>query len=170
MFGGIASSLERGIECPDYATYFDAMVVTESGRPRERKRAACLFERSAGDVAWRHGRERGDVIETREKRDLVLRMYMTAGNYDTSVIANEMYSQLKIFENGRSAAFELPGDPERHADGAECDQQKHHSHGQELGGERGACPHAGQCKGAPCDPGHSARSRRASRLPMFHGR
>lgn len=82
MFGGIASSLERGIECPDYATYFDAMVVTESGRPRERKRAACLFERSAGDVAWRHGRERGDVIETREKRDLVLRMYMTAGNYD----------------------------------------------------------------------------------------
>lgn len=30
---------------------------------------------------------------------------MTAGNYDTSVIANEMYSQLKIFENGRSAAF-----------------------------------------------------------------
>ncbi len=82
LFGGIASSLERGVECPDYATYFDAMVVTDQGRPRERKRAACLFERSAGDVAWRHGSERGNTIEARPKRDLVLRMYMTAGNYD----------------------------------------------------------------------------------------
>ena len=30
---------------------------------------------------------------------------MTAGNDNTSVIANEMYSQLKFFEAGRSAAF-----------------------------------------------------------------
>jgi primary-amine oxidase len=82
LFGGIASSLERGVECPDYATYFDAWVVTDKGRPRERVRAACLFERSAGDVAWRHGREGGNVIEARPRRDLVLRMYMTAGNYD----------------------------------------------------------------------------------------
>lgn len=81
-FGGIASSLERGIECPDFATYFDAWVVQPSGRPRQRVRAACLFERSSGDVAWRHGRQSGDVIETRPKRDLVLRMFMTAGNYD----------------------------------------------------------------------------------------
>ena len=81
-FGGIASSLERGVECPDYATYFSGMVVTETGRPRERVRAACLFERSAGDVAWRHARESGHVVEARVKRDLVLRMYMTAGNYD----------------------------------------------------------------------------------------
>lgn len=82
MFGGIASSLERGVECPEYATYIDAWVVTPSGRPRQRQRAACLFERSAGDVAWRHGRERGNVIEARPKTDLILRMYMTAGNYD----------------------------------------------------------------------------------------
>ncbi len=82
LFGGIASSLERGIECPEYATYFDAMVVNPNGRPRERQRVACLFERSAGDVAWRHGREGGTVIAARVKRDLVLRMYMTAGNYD----------------------------------------------------------------------------------------
>ncbi|MEO5826260.1 MAG: hypothetical protein ABIR59_10265 [Gemmatimonadales bacterium] len=81
-FGGIASSLERGVECPDYATYFDAWVVRENGRPRQRVRAACLFERSAGDVAWRHGRDGGNVIEARPKRDLVLRMFMTAGNYD----------------------------------------------------------------------------------------
>ncbi len=82
VFGGIASSLEPNVECPDYATYFSAMVVTNKGRPRERMRAACLFERNAGDVAWRHGREGGNVIEARAKQDLVLRMYMTAGNYD----------------------------------------------------------------------------------------
>ncbi|MGK2935884.1 MAG: hypothetical protein ACSLFE_11680 [Gemmatimonadaceae bacterium] len=82
LFGGIASSLSMGVECPDYARYFSAMVVTSDGRPRERVRAACLFERSAGDVAWRHGRERGNIVEARVKRDLVLRMYMTAGNYD----------------------------------------------------------------------------------------
>ncbi len=82
LFGGIASSLAIGVECPDYARYFSAMVVTSDGRPRERERAACLFERSSGEVAWRHGRERGSVISARVKRDLVLRMYMTAGNYD----------------------------------------------------------------------------------------
>lgn len=82
LFGGIASSLAPGVECPEYATYFNAMVMTPTGRPRERMRAACLFERSAGDVAWRHGREGGNIVEARVKRDLVLRMYMTAGNYD----------------------------------------------------------------------------------------
>lgn len=81
-FGGVASSLERGVECPDYATYFDAWVVTSAGTPRQRNRAACLFERNAGDVAWRHGYEGGNTIATRPKTDLVLRMYMTAGNYD----------------------------------------------------------------------------------------
>lgn len=30
---------------------------------------------------------------------------MTAGEYETSVVANEMYSQLRFFEAGRSAAF-----------------------------------------------------------------
>jgi primary-amine oxidase len=56
--------------------------MSDKGRPHQRKRAACLFERSAGDVAWRHGREGGNAVEARVKRDLVLRMYMTAGNYD----------------------------------------------------------------------------------------
>ncbi len=33
VFGGVATSLERGSDCPDHATYFDAVVSTESGRP-----------------------------------------------------------------------------------------------------------------------------------------
>ncbi len=81
-FGGIASTLEPGIECPAYGTYFSTVVVTDKGRPRERARVACLFERSSGAVAWRHSRDDGLNIETRPKRDLVLRMFMNAGNYD----------------------------------------------------------------------------------------
>ena len=81
-FGGIASSLTPGVECPANGVLFNSMVVTDRGRPRERARTACVFERSAGDVAWRHTRDGGLNNETRVKRDLVLRMYMNAGNYD----------------------------------------------------------------------------------------
>lgn len=81
-FGGIASSLMPGIECPSNGVLFNSIVVTDRGRPRERARTACIFERSAGDVAWRHVRDGGLNNETRTKRDLVLRMYMNAGNYD----------------------------------------------------------------------------------------
>ena len=84
VFGGVANTLEPGADCPDYATYFDAVVSNESGRPSQRVRAACLFERVTGDPAWRH--TRGDtydrVTDSRPRRDLVLRMFMTAGNYD----------------------------------------------------------------------------------------
>lgn len=82
IFGGIASSLEPGVECPLYAKYFDSYVVTDKGAPRERQRTSCLFERNAGDVAWRHTRAGGSVNEARPRTDLVLRMYMNAGNYD----------------------------------------------------------------------------------------
>ena len=81
-FGGIASSLEPGTECPANGVLFNSFVVTEKGRPRERVRTACLFERASGDVAWRHARDATATIETRPRRDLVLRMYMNAGNYD----------------------------------------------------------------------------------------
>ena len=82
IFGGIASSLEPGVECPLYATYFNSYVVTDKSAPRERQRTSCLFERSTGDVAWRHTRAGGTVNEARPRTDLVLRMYMNAGNYD----------------------------------------------------------------------------------------
>jgi primary-amine oxidase len=81
-FGGVASALEPGVECPVYGVFFNSVVVSDKGGPRERPRTACLFERSAGDVAWRHSRDEGVVVEARAKRDLVLRMFMTAGNYD----------------------------------------------------------------------------------------
>lgn len=82
VFGGVAAILEPGADCPDHATYFDAVVSSESGTPVQRVRAACLFERVTGDPAWRHSRDGHTVVESRVRRDLVLRMFMTAGNYD----------------------------------------------------------------------------------------
>ncbi len=82
VFGGVASTLEPGLDCPTNATYFNTIVMSDKGVPRERVRAACLFERYAGDVSWRHSREQNRVVDSRVKRDLVLRMYLTAGNYD----------------------------------------------------------------------------------------
>jgi primary-amine oxidase len=35
-FGGIASAMEPGRDCPAYATYFDAYVVTTDGSPTQR--------------------------------------------------------------------------------------------------------------------------------------
>ena len=62
------------------ADYFGAYVLQPDGAPGQRARVACLFERPGAEPAWRH--TRGDVIESRARRDLVLRMVMGAGNYD----------------------------------------------------------------------------------------
>jgi len=78
----LISSLEPGLDCPDNAVFFDTTSITDRGLPRPRPRAACLFERSAGEVAWRHLDEGTGVIQSRPQRDLVLRMILTAGNYD----------------------------------------------------------------------------------------
>jgi primary-amine oxidase len=73
-------TLQLGVDCPGNARYFDFAFADEAGRPQVNPRAACLFERDAGDVAWRH--TESGVTETRKKRDLVLRSVSTIGNYD----------------------------------------------------------------------------------------
>lgn len=77
----IASTLEPGADCPDNAAYFDGFFIDPRGLPQRRPRSACLFERYAGDMAWRHMVERTHN-ESRKRRDLVLRMVATIGNYD----------------------------------------------------------------------------------------
>jgi primary-amine oxidase len=80
IFGGIASTLEPGEDCPAHAEYFDAFIVTADGSPTQRARVVCLFERPGAEPIWRHSRE--NFIESRSRTDLVLRMIMGAGNYD----------------------------------------------------------------------------------------
>jgi primary-amine oxidase len=78
---GLAKTLERGVDCPEHAVFFDAVYGDDRAVPQRMPRAACLFEREAGDIAWRH-RTGPDLIESRARRDLVLRMIATLGNYD----------------------------------------------------------------------------------------
>ena len=78
--GGILESLKPGLDCPANAVYFDGLSSDEKGNPALRPRQACLFERFAGDIAWRH--EDGSLVFGRPSRTLVLRSAAVVGNYD----------------------------------------------------------------------------------------
>ena len=78
--GGILKSLSQGLDCPVNAVYFDGLSSDEKGNPVLRPRQACLFERFAGDLAWRHEDE--NVVFGRPSRTLVLRSAAVVGNYD----------------------------------------------------------------------------------------
>jgi len=77
--GGFAKPLLRGTDCPENAIYLDGLIATDQGRPKTVANALCLFEREAGDMAWRH---LSDDPESRKKRDLVVRSTAVIGNYD----------------------------------------------------------------------------------------
>lgn len=80
-WGSVASRLEPGADCPDNAVFFDSVIATSRGIPQKWPRTACLFERETGDFAWRHA-PAGMQPDSRRRRDLVLRMITTFGNYD----------------------------------------------------------------------------------------
>src|ERR1700744_4592325 len=52
-----AKPLQKGTDSPDYATYFSGTFFHDNGTPFIRPQLACLFERTLGDPAWRHGEE-----------------------------------------------------------------------------------------------------------------
>lgn len=52
--GVSASPLLRGADCPTNAAYFGGYYADADGKPVEAMDVICLFERYAGDVAWRH--------------------------------------------------------------------------------------------------------------------
>ncbi len=77
--GGLTQPLMRGLDCPPHAVYLDGLVSGDDGRPHTSPNLICLFEREAGDMAWRHVSE---DPESRVKRDLVARTAAVLGNYD----------------------------------------------------------------------------------------
>ncbi len=79
--GGLAKPMAPGLDCPENAVFYDAIVAGDDGKPRTTPQASCIFERYAGDVAWRHSDFDG-AIESRPKRDLVVRFIAVLGNYD----------------------------------------------------------------------------------------
>lgn len=83
--GVSASPLLRGADCPANAAYFDGYYADADGKPVEAMDVICLFERYAGDVAWRHTEfgPRGRMeTEVRPDVTLVARTVVTVGNYD----------------------------------------------------------------------------------------
>jgi primary-amine oxidase len=77
--GGFAKPLIRGVDCPENSLYVDGLISGDDGRPKSVPNVLCLFEREAGDMAWRHLAEEAD---SRRKRDLVVRSAAVLGNYD----------------------------------------------------------------------------------------
>src|SRR5260370_7229055 len=81
--GKLASPFQPGADCPANAYYFDDWLADDHGVPQARERIACLFEREAGGIAWRHFDFVTGQTETRPARELVLRWLSTVGNYDS---------------------------------------------------------------------------------------
>ncbi|MCH7548972.1 MAG: primary-amine oxidase [Candidatus Krumholzibacteriota bacterium] len=80
--GKLVAPIEKGLDCPDNAVLVDAVFANDFGSPYRRERAACLFERYAGDVAWRHYEAVTGENDVRRRTDLVLRSISAVGNYD----------------------------------------------------------------------------------------
>jgi primary-amine oxidase len=80
--GKLASSLVPGGDCPANSYFFNDWIAGEDGTVQQRPRIACLFERSDGQVAWRHYEFITNQTESRPARELVLRWIATVGNYD----------------------------------------------------------------------------------------
>ena len=80
--GKLAVELEPQLDCPSNARFFDADFADDYGVPYPRERTVCLFERFAGDIAWRHSEAETGQTEVRRRTDLVLRSISAIGSYD----------------------------------------------------------------------------------------
>ncbi len=78
--GSYTKPMKPGLDCPATATWFEALVATETGAPKLLPNMACLFERHPESPAWRH--LEGGEVYGRPNRQLVLRSAAVIGNYD----------------------------------------------------------------------------------------
>ncbi|MFQ5967030.1 MAG: tyramine oxidase [Acidimicrobiia bacterium] len=80
--GRLAVVLQPGLDCPTNAVFFDASFADDTGAPYAQENAVCLFERYAGNIAWRHYEAVTGQDNVRPRTDLVLRSVSAIGNYD----------------------------------------------------------------------------------------
>jgi primary-amine oxidase len=79
--GRMAAPLRKGVEVPENATLFDAVLGDEQGNPVTMGNVVGIYERDGG-LLWKHyDSETGTTIAKRGK-ELVLLSFATLGNYD----------------------------------------------------------------------------------------
>ncbi|KAG8374786.1 hypothetical protein BUALT_Bualt10G0031900 [Buddleja alternifolia] len=84
-FGLQALALDPLNDCPRNAKYMDAIFAAADGTPYVRSNMICVFERYAGDAAWRHTESPitgTEIREARPKISLVARFVASLANYD----------------------------------------------------------------------------------------
>ncbi|KAF6152590.1 hypothetical protein GIB67_013037 [Kingdonia uniflora] len=101
-------------DCPHNAHYMDAVFATSDGKPYVRSNMICIFERYAGDIAWRHSEflpSSSEVRESRPKVTLVARMAASVGNYDYIIDWEFQMDGLIRIKVGLSGMLMVKGTP-----------------------------------------------------------
>ncbi|CAL5086015.1 unnamed protein product [Urochloa decumbens] len=114
-----AFPLQPGADCPANAAYLDGFYAGQDGKPVAGENRICVFERYAGDVAWRHteaGFPDRLITEVRPDVTLVVRMVMSLGNYDYIVDWEFKTSSSIKFVVSLTGLLEVKGTPYTHAD------------------------------------------------------
>jgi primary-amine oxidase len=81
LLGQQVNPLMLGCDCLGEIRYFDVVLPTEDGQPREVPNAICMHEEDVG-VAWKHTDLFTGSAETRRQRRLVISTFLAIGNYD----------------------------------------------------------------------------------------
>ncbi|XP_037419684.1 primary amine oxidase-like [Triticum dicoccoides] len=114
-----AFPLQPGADCPANAAYLDGYYAGQDGKPVENKNMICVFERYAGDVAWRHteaGFPDRLITEVRPDVSLVVRMVVSCGNYDYILDWEFKTSGSIKFTVSLTGLLEVKGTAYTHAD------------------------------------------------------
>ncbi|MDH3667643.1 MAG: hypothetical protein OEN23_12005 [Paracoccaceae bacterium] len=80
--GTLASPLAPGIDCPEGALFLDATLTGAAGRPYQRDRVICVFERDTGAPLWRHYEGFSGTHAGRPASELVVRAIPSVAHYD----------------------------------------------------------------------------------------
>jgi primary-amine oxidase len=81
QFGQQINSLALGCDCVGEIHYFDVVLPTHDGTPRDVPRAICLHEEDAG-IAWKHTDLFTGAAMTQRQRRLVISCFAAIGPYD----------------------------------------------------------------------------------------